>query len=412
MPKESLIVGLDIGSNKVAIAAAAINEQEVSILALTSVPHTGLRKGMITDVEETISAISHALEDAERMAGTTINRVYVSVNGGHIEATPAKGIVAISKPNGEIDSTDVARVIDAAKTSTLPQNREMLHLFPIRFWVDGQDVNRDPMGMNGIRLEVETLVISTSSPAMRNLTRAVTQSGLDINGFVFGPLANAKAVTTKKQREIGIIVADIGAGSTDLAVFEEGQLVHAASIPIGSMHLTNDIAIGLRTNLDVAENIKIKYGSTLPDKIRESEQINLASLDPAEDERISRKHVCEIIEARASEIFQLIKEELQRVGKDGILPGGIVFTGGGSELEGLTELAKEQLRIPAQLGYPVASFSGMVDKLDSPIYSTSIGLVLWGIEDSGTQPGNWRFDLGKFGGVFDKFRGIFKNFTN
>jgi cell division protein FtsA len=164
--------------------------------------------------------------------------------------------------------------------------------------------------------------------------------------------------------------------------------------------------------LDVAENIKIKYGSTLPDKIRETEQINLASLDPAEDERVSRKHVAEIIEARMSEIFQMIKEELQKVGKDGVLPGGIVFTGGGSELEGLTELAKEQLRLPAQLGFPVASFSGMVDKLDSPIYSTSIGLILWGIEEMGTPPGIGRFDLGKFGGVFDKFRGIFKNFTN
>lgn len=412
MTKESLIAGLDIGASKIAVAVANLNDQEITLMALTSVPHTSLRRGMITDVEDTISAISHALEDAERMAGATINRVYVSVNGSQIEATPAKGVVAISKPNGEIDGSDVARVIDAAKTSTLPQNREMLHLIPIRFWVDGQDVNRDPIGMNGIRLEAETIVISTSSPAMRNLVRAVTQSGLDINDCVFGPLATARSITTKKQRETGIIVIDLGAGSTDMAVFEEGQLIHAASIPIGSAHITNDIAIGLRTNLDVAENIKIKYGSTLPDKIRESEQINLASLDPAEDERISRRHVAEIIEARISEIFQLIKEELQKVGRDGLLPGGIVFTGGGSELEGLTELAKEQLRLPAQLGYPVANFSGMVDKLDSPIYSTSIGLVLWGIEEASSSLGNKRIDLGKIGGVFDKFRGIFKNITN
>ncbi|HUD21073.1 MAG TPA: cell division protein FtsA [Candidatus Saccharimonadales bacterium] len=412
MPKDTLLVGLDIGTSKVAIAVGAVSEQSIHIVGLSAISHSGLRKGVITDIEETVSAISHTLEDAERMAGTSITHAYVATSGAQIEAIPAKGVVAISKPNGEIDHSDVARVIDAARTATLPQNRELIHLFPLRFLVDGQDVSREPTGMNGIRLETDALIISTSAIATRNLQKSVYQAGLEIDGLVFGPIAAAKLITTKQQRESGVAVVDFGAGSTDLAIFEEGQLIHAASIPAGSMHITNDIAIGLRTNLDVAEAIKTRYGTAMIDKVRESESINLSTLDPAESDKVSRKHIAEIIEARVSEIFQLIKEELRSVGKDGLLPAGLIFTGGGSDLEGITELARQQLRLPATIGYPTTAFSGVVDKTDNPIYATSIGLVLWALEESGGQTAPWRLDFGKIGGVFDRFRGIFRSFTN
>lgn len=412
MPRDNLLVGLDIGTSKVAACVGVINENEIQIVGLSAVAHSGLRKGVITDLEETVSAVSQVLEDVERMVDSPITHCYVSVAGPSIESFPAKGVVAVSKPNGEIDHSDVERVIDAARTATLPQNRELLHLFPERYFVDGQNQERDPVGMNGIRLEVEALLISATAAASRNLTKTIYQAGLELDGVVFGPLASAKLLTNKKQRESGVALVDIGAGSTDLVIYEEGQLIHAASLPVGSMHITNDIAIGLRTNLDVAEAIKLRYGSVLKEKIRESETINLSSFDPGESDKVTRKQVAEIVDARAAEIFHLLKEELQKVGKDGLLPAGVIFTGGGSDLEGLTELARSTLRLPATIGFPVVTVSGMIDKIDSPIYATSVGLVLWASEETGGKDAPWRLDLGKFGGVVDRFRGIFKNFTN
>lgn len=412
MAKDNLYVGLDIGSAKIAVCIGALTEQGLNIIGLSAVPHTGLRKGVVTDPEETVSAISHALEEAERMAGANVTHAYVSINGAHIEAENAKGVIAVSRPNGDIDAADVARVIDAAKTATLPQNRELIHVFPQRFLVDGHEEVRDPVGMNGIRLELDALVISSSAVATRNLTKAVFQAGVEIDGLVFGPLAAAKALTTKKQRESGVVLVDFGSGSTNLIVYEESQLLHAACLPVGSTHITNDIAIGLRTNLDVAEIVKNKYGSALPGSIRDSEQINLSSIDPGEGDKVSRKQVAEIIEARILEIFGMVKEELQKIGKDGLLPAGVVFTGGGSELDGLTELARTHLRLPAQVGYPVTPMSGIIDKIDSPIYATSVGLVLWALDETGDKGAPWRLEFGKFGGVIDRFRGILKNFTN
>lgn len=412
MTRDNLIVGVDIGTSKIAVCVGTLNEGSIHIVGISHINHSGLRKGVITDIEETVSALSHALEEAERMAGSNITHAYIGVSGTHIETMPAKGVVAVSKPNGEIDQSDVMRVIDAAKTVALPQNRELIHVFPHHFVVDGHEEIRDPIGMNGIRLEVDALVISSSAAALRNLIKTVDQAGLEIDGIIFAPLATAKAITTKAQRETGVIVIDLGAGSTNLAVFEEGELLHAASLPVGSKHITNDIAIGLRKNLDVAEAIKLKYGSTIPENIRESETINLSVLDPAEDEKVARRHVAEIVEARISEIFQMVKEELQKIGKDGLLPAGIVFTGDGANLEDLCELARKQLRLPAELGFPTAHMGGMIDKIDNPIYATSVGLVLWGMDEGQGATAHWKLDFGKLGGVIDRFRGLLRNFTN
>jgi len=412
MAKDPLIVGLDIGSSKIAVCVGNNVEGVISLVGVTSVAHSGMKRGMIVDIEETISALSQALEEAERMSGFPLTHAYVSINGSHVVAQAAKGVVAVARPNGEIQAEDVQRVIDAARTVALPQNRELIHTFPHHFTVDGQDEIRDPIGMNGIRLEVDTLIISASSAALRNIIKTVEQAGLQVDGLVYAPLATAKALTTKKQRDSGVLVIDIGAGTTDFAVYEEGEIIHCATIPVGSMHITNDIAIGLRTNLDVAEAIKIKYGTVLPEKIRDSESINLASIDPAEDEKVTRKQVCEIIEARVAEMFHLIREELQKIGKDGLLPAGAIFTGGGSDIEGLTELARKELRLPATVGFPTAQFSGMLDKLDNPIYACAVGLVLWGAQENETGHGHRNIDFGKFGGVFDRFRGILRNFSN
>ncbi len=410
--RDPLVAGIDIGSSKIAVCVGNVVDGVTSIVGVTSVAHSGMKRGMIVDIEDTVSALSQALEEAERMCGFPLTHAFVSINGSHILAQPAKGVIAVARPNGEIQAEDVSRVIDAAKTVAMPQNRELIHTFPHHFTVDGQDEIRDPIGMNGIRLEVDSLIISASSAALRNLVKAVEQAGIQIDGLVYSPLATARALTTKKQRDSGVILIDLGATTTDIAVFEETELIYCATLPVGSMHITNDIAIGLRTNLDVAEVIKNKYGSVLPDKIRESETINLSSLDPAEDEKVSRRQICEIIEARVAEIFHLIKEELKKVGKDGLLPAGAIFTGGGSDIEGLTELARTELRLPATVGFPTAKFSGMLDKLDDPIYACAVGLVMWGVEEGQTNDGHRRLDFGKFGGVFDRFRGILRNFSN
>ena len=407
-----LIAGLDIGASKIAVCVGSVTENVVSLIGVTSVTHGGMKRGMIVDIEETVSALSQALEEAERISGFPLTHAFVSINGSHILAQPAKGVVAVARPNGEIQAEDVNRVIDAAKTIALPQNRELIHTFPHHFTVDGQDEIRDPIGMNGIRLEVDSLIISASSAALRNLVKTVEQAGIQIDGLVYAPLATARALTTKKQRDSGVVVIDLGAGTTDFAVYEEGELIDCATLPVGSIHITNDIAIGLRTNLDVAEAIKVKYGSVLPEKIRESELINLANLDPAEDEKVSRRQVSEIVEARVAEIIHLIRERLQAIGKDSLLPAGAIFTGGGSDIEGLTELARKELRLPATVGFPIAQFSGMLDKLDNPIYACAVGLVLWGMEESQSGHGRSRYDFGKIGGLFDRFRGIFRNFSN
>ncbi|MEK7535148.1 MAG: cell division protein FtsA [Patescibacteria group bacterium] len=412
MTKDSLVVGLDIGASKIAVCVGSVTEGVVSLMGVTSVTHGGMKKGMIVDIEETVSALSQALEEAEKMSGFPLAHAYVSINGSHVSAQPAKGVVAVARPNGEIQAEDVSRVIEAAKTIALPQNRELIHTFPHHFTVDGQDEIRDPIGMNGIRLEVDSLIISASSAALRNLIKTVEQAGIQVDGLVYAPLATARALTTKKQRDSGVVVIDIGAGTTDFAVYEEGELIHCATLPVGSMHITNDIAIGLRTNLDVAEAIKTKYGTVLPEKIRETETINLSTLDPAEDEKVSRRQICEIIEARVAEIFHMIREQLQAIGKDALLPAGAVFTGGGSDIEGLTELARKELRLPATVGFPTAQFSGMLDKLDNPIYACAVGLVLWGMEENQSGHRNIGYDFGKMGGLFDRFRGILRNFSN
>jgi len=407
MPRENIVVGLDVGTTKVAICVGRVDEGLINIIGFSRVPNAGVRKGIVVDVEDTISAITAALEQAERMSGVPIKSAVLGLSGAHITSTASHGVVAVSRADGEITQNDVTRVIDAARTVALPPNREIIHVVPKFYTVDNQPGIIDPIGMTGIRLEVESVVIGGSTVAIKNLTKCAHQAGLGIEELIFSPLASAKALTNKKQKELGVAVVDIGGGTTSLAIFESGDILHCAVLPIGSMHITNDIAIGLRTSLDLAEQIKIKYGSAIPGKIRESENISLSHLDPQENQKVERKYVAEIIHARLMEIFSLVKEELRKVGKDGMLPAGIIFTGGGSKLEDLVELAKTELRLPAQIGLPVFEMTGMVDKLQDEVYSTSVGLMLHGLENHDT-PNSFNFNLD--GGVLDKAKGFLKQF--
>jgi len=407
--KKTISVGLDIGSSKVAVCIGTISDGNIDILGLGKSVCNGVRKGVVVDVEETVTAISTALEEAERMCDCPIENVIVGIDGSHIESTVSRGVIAVSKSDGEISETDAIRVIEAAQAVPNQPNREILHVIPRTFTVDGQAGISDPTGMSGIRLEVDTSVISGSLSAIKNVNRCATQAGLAVSDMVFSPLATAKIMLNKQQKEIGVILIDIGAGTTSYTVFEEGELIHSGVLPIGSSHITNDIAIGLRTNINLAELIKIKYGYASPEKIDEKEEINLSSFDKNDSGTANLKYVAEIIEARLNEIFVLICDELRSINREGMLPAGVVLTGGGSKLEGLTDMVKDILRLPTQIGKPIVNLTGVVDNLSDPVYATSVGLMIWGIE-SGNLSVSKKTAVPEISGVVDRVKSAFKHF--
>jgi cell division protein FtsA len=349
LPKEHYIVGLDIGTQNLRVVQAKIDEATgaLSVIGASSVPSAGMRKGVIVDIEEAVSSVSAVLEKVERMTGVPVTHANISVGGNHITCIESKGVIAVSRADGEISENDVIRVIDASQAISIPPNREVIHVIPKTFTLDGQTGIKDPVGMTGIRLEVETIIIHGALPFLKNLNKAILQTGLEVDQLVLNPLAAGTAVLNKRQKELGVALIDLGAGTTSLAVYEENNLLHTAIIPVGSMHITNDIAIGLRCTIETAEKIKLMYGSAGVDQIDKHQVIDMSKIDPEEQERVSRLDVVEIMEARLEEIFDLVNRELKKIGRDGKLPAGIVLTGGGSELPGITEFAKRRNRGPA-----------------------------------------------------------------
>ena len=405
---KSIICGLDIGTSKVATVVGQKRETgEIEICGIGSAESNGVRKGMVADIEETISTISASLEEAERMAGVPLEKAFASVGGIHISSANSKGVIAVSKADGEISEEDIARVTEAARAVSLPPNREILHVIPKVYTVDGQEGIKDPIGMTGIRLELDAHVISGSTPCIKNLTKCVYQAGLDISDLIFSGLATSSAFLSKQQKEIGTALVDIGAATTTMAVFEEGSILHSAVLPVGADHITNDIAIGLRTSIEVAEKIKLKYGSAVPAEIKKSEEIDLTKIDKSEKQQASTVYVAEIIEARLQEIFSLISDELKNINRDGTLPGGIVLTGGGSKLPQIVDFAKDNLKLPAEVGKIKTDVTGMVDKLDQQIYACSIGLMVWG---AGAERRDLFVKSGTVGKATKKITGWFRHF--
>ncbi len=413
MAKEQYIVGLDIGTQNVRAIQAKVDETgELRVVGSSSVTASGMRKGVIVDIEEAVSSISHALEKVERMTGVPVNRANISVGGNHITAIESKGVIAVSKADGEITENDIVRVVDASQAISMPPNREVIHVIPKNFTLDGQAGIKDPLGMTGIRLEVETLIIHGGLPYLKNLTKAIAQAGVEIDELVLAPLACAQAVLNKRQKELGVVVVDLGAGTTSLAVYEENNLLHAAIIPVGGMHVTNDIAIGLRCTVDTAEKVKLQYGHAMANQVDRHAEINLAEIDVDEQERIPRQQVVEIMEARLEEIFDYVLKELKKIERDGKLPAGVVLTGGGSHMLGIVEFAKKQLRLPVQLG-SVQNLNSIIDDATDPSFATVSGLVLWGSKYSSPMPGGAL--LNNVSNLFDnqsvnKLKKIFKSF--
>lgn len=379
MAKEQYIVGLDVGTSAIRVVQAKVDQQTgaFSVIGAGEVVSAGMRRGVIVDIEEAVSSISSALEKVERMTGIPVASANVSVGGNHISSLSSHGVIAVSRADGEITENDIIRCVDASQAISIPQNKEVLHVFPKSFTLDGQQGIKDPLGMTGIRLEVDTIIVQAGLPFIKNLTRCVMQAGLEIEDLVLAPAAAAESVLNKRQKDLGVCLVDLGAGTTSIAVYEEGDLLHTAVLPIGSMHITNDIAIGLRCSIETAEKVKLQFGHSDPKAIDKSEEIDLSKIDRTEEQSTSRSYVVEIIEARLEEIFSHISGELKKIQRDGKLPSGIVLTGGGSKLPGVVEFSKKHLRLPTVLGKP-SNITTIIDRVDDPAFATVSGLVLWG----------------------------------
>ena len=377
MARAHFITGLDIGTSTIkTLVAQKGSNTELEVMSQIQEPAAGTRKGVVIDAEEVSNILENILERVKTETGARINSVYLNVGGSHIFSTSSHGLVSVSRADQKISEEDVNRVLQAAQTFSLPSNKEIFDVFPREFIVDGEKGIKEVLGMQGVRLEAEVLVLGGFSPYLKNLTQAVLNSDLQILDMIPSPISSARACLSPRQKELGVAILDVGAGTSGLAVFEEGDLIHLAIFPIGSANITNDIAIGLKTDIDVAERIKIEYGSCLltPKKTsRKKEKIEIGELEPLV---FSQKQLVNIIEARVSEIFDQVNKELKKISREKLLPAGVVLTGGGSKLPKIVELAKKELKLPCRLGKP----QGFLDFEKDPSLATVCGLVLEGAD--------------------------------
>ena len=404
MSKERLITSLDIGSSKISTIVASILEDRLSVIGVASVPSKGIKKGVVVDIDSAVGAISKSIEAAERMAGCNVSSVLACVGGSHIESFNSHGVVAVSRTNAEIVAEDVSRVTEAAQAISLPSNREIIHVIPRDFIVDSQDGIKDPVGMGGVRLEVETNIISGSGTALHNLAKCVEQVGVGIADFIFVGVASAEATLTDTEKELGTILIDIGGGTTSLVVFSEGSPVFSMVLPIGGQNITNDLAIGLGTSLENAEKVKIKLSSSS----KEETEINVKELSLESGESLAKKFLTDILRYRVQEIFSLVALEIKKSGFAGKLPAGAVIVGGASGTFEIEQAAKFVLKMPVRVARP-RGVSGLVDEITGPAYSAGIGALLFGERLDSSRSS---FSGGKkfVGGVFGKIASIARSF--
>lgn len=375
-PDKNLIVGLDIGTSKVvAIVGEITPESTVDIIGIGSHPSIGLKKGVVVNIESTVHSIQRAIEEAELMAGCQIHSVYTGIAGQHIRSLNSHGIVAIR--DHEVTQADVDRVIDAAKAVPIPADQKILHILPQQFIIDTQDGIKEPVGMSGVRLEAKVHMVTGSVSAAQNIIKCVRRCGLEVDDIILEQLASSYSVLTEDEKELGVCLVDIGGGTTDIAVFTHGSIRHTAVIPIAGDQVTNDIAVALRTPTQSAEAIKIKYACALSRLAEPDEIIEVTGVTERPARRLSRLTLAEVVEPRYEELFALVQSELRRQGLEELLGSGIVVTGGSAKMEGVVELAEEIFRMPVRLGLP-RYVTGLVDVVRNPIYSTGVGLLLYG----------------------------------
>ena len=410
MPRPKLTAAIDIGSSKIVtvIAATSQESERLNVVGVSSVSSRGIKKSQVVDIEEAIASITESVEAAERMAGYPISSAFIAVGGEHVQSQNSKGVVAVGNPEGEIIQDDIFRVIEAARAVSLPSSREILHVIPREFIVDSQGDIRDPLGMTGVRLETEAHLITGSTAVIRNLTKCVEDLGIDIEDLVFSGLASSQSVLSETEKELGVVLVDIGGGTTSITVFADSALSYSSVLPIGAKNITNDLAIGLRVSLESAEKIKkhltelkTRPRTTTPQEDtppRSQDEINLSRLGIAEDIKTASRKTLEdgIIRPRLNEIFDFVGQELEKSGFAGSTPAGVVITGGGAQTTGVLRSCKSTLQLPARIGEP-SGLSGLVDEIKTPAYSSVSGLILYGATQ---EPST--------GGISPDFTQIFK----
>jgi len=377
-----LIVGLDIGTTKICAVVAEETENGIDVVGIGTHPSSGLRKGVVIDIDATVASIKNAVEEAELMADCEITSVYAGIAGGHIRAFNSHGVVAVK--DREVREIDIKRVIDAAKAVAIPMDREVIHVIPQEFIIDEQDGIREPLGMSGVRLEAKIHIVTAAVTSAQNIVKCCNKAGLNVVDIVLEPLASAEAVLAGDERDLGVCMVDIGGGTTDIAVFEGGSIKQTSVLGLGGYHLSNDIAVGLRTPFDEAERIKKKFGLAAARYLPGDDVITVPSVGGRRPREVSRKILCEIIEPRVEEVLTLAHQEVVRSGLEDRIPSGVVLTGGASSLGGLTELAEEIFETPVRLGVP-SHIGGLQDVVRSPMYATGVGLVLFGLSQSRAQ---------------------------
>jgi cell division protein FtsA len=372
-----LVVGIDIGTTKICTIVGEVRDTDIYVLGIGIEPSHGMRKGVVMDVSALTAAISSSVHKAEKSSGYEIGRAFVSIAGGHIESINSTGAVGISNSRG-VQLNDLERAMDAAKAITLPHGREVLHVIPRNYTLDGQTGLRSPLGMLGFRLEVETHIITASTQSIQNLAKCVEDAGVFVDRFILNPLAAGDVVLTTDEREAGVMVVDVGGGTTDLAMFIDGSVWHTAVITVGGQHISNDIAAGLHLPAELAEAVKLKYGHADPKAVSQLEAFPIQPFGEDLPSKVQRADLAYIVHARVAEMFELILKEAKRSGYDGLLKAGIVLTGGSSQLPGIKTVAGDVLRLPVRVAQP-ENISGVADTLKNPAYSTSVGLLKLGL---------------------------------
>jgi cell division protein FtsA len=403
--EKNLIVGLDIGTSKVvAIVGEVTPENDIEVIGIGSHPSRGLKKGVVVNIESTVQSIQRAVEEAELMAGCQIHSVYAGIAGSHIRSLNSHGIVAIR--DKEVTNADVERVIDAARAVAIPADQRILHILPQEFIIDNQEGIREPIGMSGVRLEAKVHMVTGAVSAAQNIIKCVRRCGLEVDDIILEQLASSYSVLTDDEKELGVCLVDIGGGTTDMAVFTEGAIRHTAVIPIAGDQVTNDIAVALRTPTQHAEEIKIKYACALTQLASPDETIEVPSVGERPARRLARQTLAEVVEPRYEELFTLVQAELRRSGFEDLCAAGVVLTGGSAKMEGVVELSEEIFHMPVRLGLP-QYITGLVDVVKNPIFSTGVGLLLFGYHNRAMREAEVRMS-GGFRSVMKKMRSWFQ----
>ena len=373
--KDEILVGLDIGTTKIACIIGEVTDDGLDIIGIGSHPSTGLRKGVVINIDATINSIKKAVEEAELMAGCEVNTVYAGIAGGHIKGFNSHGIVAVKEK--EVRLADLARVVDAARAVAIPMDREVIHVIPQEYIIDDQDGIKEPLGMSGVRLEAKVHIVTGSVTSAQNIIKCANACGLNVADIVLEQLASSEAVLSEDEKELGVAVVDIGGGTTDIAIFSGGSLVHTAVLSVGGNHLTNDIAVGLRTPMAEAERIKQRYGCAMTSRVSPEETIEVPSVGGRPPRVLSRQILSEIIEPRIEEVFAFVGREIRNSGYEDLIASGVVITGGSTILEHMPELAEEVLGMPVRRGLP-KGVGGLVDVVRNPKFATGVGLTIYG----------------------------------